>query len=1330
MMRGLLATGAVVVAQGLAYAALLLSMKFIFVHLDFPYPLFISACNSFCGVLILLFSSAVAPICTTKSSRNIRAASNTSAVVEGEELLLSGSTKNATESRRIAQAPTAIPFPGTAQQCDDGGATVLRLASSCSSTTASSEEDHDYDAAEPQRQRQGGCHGAQTFMNTGRRMPEHGEIVPGRANHEDAQICWGTKCHALEGEGAQKASAIGRSAPQLAPALDYGALIYFGGFFGAVNIGFSNLALSLLDPPSYGVLMKNLLLSDVVVFFLLDSLNRRGDANEHQATSSAAAIKAGKAENASLGAEAAQNGRTTLASSTGQPPSGENEDTRWLARRYLFPWHALPSPFRVCLQLGLVLCGAVGSAWLVASPSDANKAGEPSEAAGGQELDQTEQGQWGPLLGTAFCFLALLFSSLKDAVRQYCLHEEKRLPMLLEQLLGLGTAAASSSGRFVDTDGPPVVGRVARHGNPDHLRMGDKEVAKGKVAICVVQYSARACAVQFLCLLVGALGIEGRAPFRIFEAELMEACGVVVTSSSQEGLQHRSRSFLLVGCIVLCCLLGFAVTTATAELSKLTDVVSQSCYRYASFLLLTVLSFVVFGQVLTAPQMALCGLMFFGIIWFAVDFHFCGKRDGAQKSTLPAVSQTPGAGAVRDALTGAPDLPPRAAMITAAGSGAIAKNRPPISSGPSGGTDTSGSTWPAQCRVALTAFVSVVAIAFLSHNASGARLRTGAAARGVAAVLPGLSLKRTTRTAQAAPRAPARVVQFLPGQKKRTKARPAKFVKAPPPPRPPRAPGKSSGPNAEPPPGPRAPVPLAAVPGMEAPPGRMAPAAAHFGQENSGEKGGGRAAEEFASDATAAGAETFFQSGPLLTEQAASKSAAPADVVEGSGTESAAAVAANDKYPLAAHGTDLKRLSIFLNPERVVRSGSAAAIGGERADFQARGPAEDVARGEACTCGRWGEFTKMQGRGELGFCGSIDEKTAAGRLQIERRLETARGYTPTCCMRQTTQVLWDLADNVFDKYGLEYKLSGGTALAAIRCGSMTSYDYDLDLVVYAPGSVEVARDQLRAWAQGFRSSNGTNTAHGGPGAFLEARAATDGAPVEDAAARAVEAHLRARGVCPPLIAEALGALASPGPKEPGPQLAGGNGAATRGAVGPQALLQKADSFSEVQERVEDGGRGADGASFLRSDAAKFRRAASEFLVLQRLGPMNFQPRPGPRNFEITGTFENKQPGAVQNGSVHVDIGVVDEHPPALRPVFFGGRIVKAAASAREDLQEHYGVSYFTPLRWEKWGHKIESEASRDTCEDKSCEAARAEMRAKLCPVVPDLMFGEAAHDEC
>ncbi|CAD7942795.1 unnamed protein product [Amoebophrya sp. A120] len=1368
MMQGLFATGAAVLAQGLAYAALLLSMKFIFVYLEFPYPLFISACNSFCGVIVLLFSSAVpvVSICTTKSHDG-GAASPTSEVVDGAELLLSKGTRkqSATVSRlKNAKVPTTIPSRIAAQQHGDAGVTVLSLASSsCPSTTASSSEEY-HDDVDESRRHHGGHYGSQTLIKTRRRTPEQcGTVFTDRADDAGAQKKF---CHRLDTEDAQEAPAtIDRSAQQVAETLDYGALIYFGGFFGAVNIGLSNQALSLLDPPNYGVLMKNLLLSDVIVFFLLDSLNDKSVASsEQQATFSAAASNATKAERESFtleGAESFHDSTTSSAPAKQLSPEEHSRKRRLLARRYLFPWHALPNPFRVCLQLGLVLCGAVGSAWLVASAPDTSKSGEPSEPAA--QLGKNEQTDWSPLLGASLCFLALLFSSLKDAVRQYCLHKEKRLPVFLERpLRGSGSAAISCSDRLVDVDGLGA-GSAAGCGGADRFgKLHGQDIARGKVTISVVEYSAKACAVQFLCLLLGALSIEGRAPFLIFKAGLMGACGVVVTSASKE---EQQRDGLLVVCTALCCLLGFAVTTATAELSKLTDVVSQACYRYLSFLLLAVFSFVVFRQALTGAQIALSGVMFCGIFWFALDFHCGEKRDGAQ-TTPPDPTEKPSAGAAVASALGPPSC---AAISTAVGEACngnrpVAKNHSPASSASNGGTDTSGSAWagPAQCRVAISVFVSVAAIAFVWHNVnvSGASLRSGTALRSMALLQPpappGLVLSEpplngiTLNMARAASRPLLRAAQFAPGHGRASRLKVGKKRATPR--------SENSGPKVARPWDPRAPLSSASGVGVGISRGREAKPAAHAGQiVKAGGKNNARGAQEkFDSDPAVASGETLVESGRLLAGQTVRKTPAPKQgVEEGSGPErSAAAAAPNDQYPLAAHGTDLRRLGIFLNPEKAAKGGSVAAIGEERADFQARGPAEDVAKGEACTCGRWGEFTRMDKPSDLGFCEALDEKTAAGRREIEHRLETTRGYTPTCCRRQTTQVLWDLADNVFDKYGLEYALHGGTALAAIRCGSITSYDYDLDLMVYAPGSLELAKRQLRMWVQDFRSNKkGASNTVGLMATRSRAKEENGGSPprpwqipIEDAATRSIGAHLRSRGVGSALIDEFLDELALSGSEgeelDPTKSHADADGAsaaaprATSPLAGSQASLRKdgdaVSIFEHVhgRDRIWQVGRAP---SFLPNGTATFRLASVEFLVLQGLGaPDSFHPDPGPRNFEITGEFTNRdtRPGAVQNGSVHADIYVSDAKPPALRPVFFGGRIVKAAAEARAELHEKYGASYFTPLRWKKHGVEMQSVTSEDTCEKKSCEAARAEMREKLCPVVPDLMFGAAESEEC
>ncbi|CAD7962103.1 unnamed protein product [Amoebophrya sp. A120] len=809
-----------VIAQGIAYAALLLSMKFIFVHLHFPYPLFVSACNSFLGVVVLccttFFCSAAGDVnkghqdethkdveegqqsSKTKNSpgKVLSRADGEKSVVSDQVIFVPGTDGNsklassrpasettshrgknriqllrtAVDSQHLLEdhigeteeaqqedeprSDTDLLFSWSRQQQDEQGRprdvdNYVDHRANYSSTTAgsgtssaadddegfnstskndsttargggqsggyakqaqsssrgavnaappeprqsllSSRSENNKKCAQLMKQSSGGpktlpfyfpqecpsaqtrdgasggttsCQDEKTDGRTGNQITksEHLLLAAG-AGGEDAVRCSGTNVD----QGAQ---VLDRD-DVVVVHLNYRALIYVAGVFGATNIALSNMALNLLPPTSYGVLMKNLLLSDVIVFFLLDSLNYGNK-------------KSAKHDDENQNAAEQRNG-------------GTKNNANSNSGAYLFPWHAMRSPARVCMQLGLVLFGAVGSACFLASHNDSSAQDEDSGVDGGASTS-TRTHREDVLLGILCCGLALLFSSLKDAARQYCLHEEKFLPASLEslvvtlakkkkpqsqrpQILTAGASSTDGTSQIApadpelatlrqedqhilqdhyDEDG--LLPRNERHANEvDHLQEEQstrKIFFKKKTTIAVVEYSAAACSVQFACLFLATLVLEGIKPFALFgsrcnvlvqtevspviyglfhhdgddefiandDVEAAAAAGDVLGGedhdlSFRRPLSSQYIAGLLPKLILLCCLLGFAVTSATAELSKLTNVVAQACYRYVNFLFLATFAFLVFRQTLTTVQILLSGIMICGIAWFAMDFN-------------------------------------------------------------------------------------------------------------------------------------------------------------------------------------------------------------------------------------------------------------------------------------------------------------------------------------------------------------------------------------------------------------------------------------------------------------------------------------------------------------------------------------------------------------------------------------------------------------------------------------------------------------------------------------------------------------------------------------
>ncbi len=454
-----------------------------------------------------------------------------------------------------------------------------------------------------------------------------------------ASICRNDKSNSIQLQRGPSGSTVRTPAPPP-------DLAWVAGIFGAANIGLSNTAVSILDPIAYGMLMKNLLLSDVIVFFALDSCA----ADEHDDAASASTQPA-EVEDRTNGGHASTTTLRTCApveDTVGNYGAGKRAVEEKPGSHFLFPWYSLPHSKRVACQFALIISGAVGSAaYVVQHTQTAHTFSQSASSA----ADATPQRL--ALFGVSCCAAALFFSSMRDAFRQYTLQSEtKRPPAGLAFFLSL-----LSTGKNRSNNTAPIT-------------------------LSPLEYSAQACNIQFLCLCICALVVEGPLPWRIFfhsishaiekvslfavsaywkiwnifppalaftsKGNLDQAGGDVLweakthrapqfpmmfqeeqklsvdsgaASSAVVPSDHVVGSYPLAMMIFVCSLLGFAVTLATAELAKLTDAVSQACYRYANFLFLAIFAFCIFGTTMTALQITFSAIMLFGVCWFALDFE-------------------------------------------------------------------------------------------------------------------------------------------------------------------------------------------------------------------------------------------------------------------------------------------------------------------------------------------------------------------------------------------------------------------------------------------------------------------------------------------------------------------------------------------------------------------------------------------------------------------------------------------------------------------------------------------------------------------------------------
>lgn len=81
----------------------------------------------------------------------------------------------------------------------------------------------------------------------------------------------------------------------------------------------------------------------------------------------------------------------------------------------------------------------------------------------------------------------------------------------------------------------------------------------------------------------------------------------------------------------------------------------------------------------------------------------------------------------------------------------------------------------------------------------------------------------------------------------------------------------------------------------------------------------------------------------------------------------------------------------------------------------------------------------------------------------------AKQTAPACCLEQSKQVFYSIAD-ALEKEHVAYSLSGGSLVGALRGGDMISWDYDVDLEIYA--SPEQGSRILHKWVRDEKQPGG------------------------------------------------------------------------------------------------------------------------------------------------------------------------------------------------------------------------------------------------------------------
>eukprot|EP00392_Amoebophrya_sp_AT5.2_P017520 g17893.t1 len=364
--------------------------------------------------------------------------------------------------------------------------------------------------------------------------------------------------------------------------------LVLSGFFNAGALGASNVALMLLDSVSYGMLMKNMLVSDLLVFFLLDSLHCRAEPSSSSSTVSERPTK----DHAETESEPLDHRAVDVAVKTPAGKAGTSPKTAGARSSLLFPWDAT-RPLNLGLQCALITVGAVCSAAYVVRQS----AGRRDRAATKPEDQHDHAATFADVVtGVFLCFTALLFGSGSNAVRTYCCNAEREPPAWFVRAM-IGGAAT-----------------VEVHAEAERIKSKLRSVD-------TVEFSAGMSRVTFVALAFFAV---------VFE--IADVPGIVSPqpSSTARTATPTSLTAYVAGIMVLlilafCCVLGFCLSVINAEVSKLVDPVAQSCFRYSNFVFLAVMSYVLLTTLMTPLQLLFSAVMFAGVLWRAWDHYSRGS---------------------------------------------------------------------------------------------------------------------------------------------------------------------------------------------------------------------------------------------------------------------------------------------------------------------------------------------------------------------------------------------------------------------------------------------------------------------------------------------------------------------------------------------------------------------------------------------------------------------------------------------------------------------------------------------------------------------------------
>lgn len=310
--------------------------------------------------------------------------------------------------------------------------------------------------------------------------------------------------------------------------------------------------------------------------------------------------------------------------------------------------------------------------------------------------------------------------------------------------------------------------------------------------------------------------------------------------------------------------------------------------------------------------------------------------------------------------------------------------------------------------------------------------------------------------------------------------------------------------------------------------------------------------------------------------------------------------------------------------------------------------------------------------------------------------ELCKEGTPACCREAATKVVYLLADRVFDHHKFSYSLKGGSLLSAIRCGSMGSFDYDLDAVTFTPAAFSSNQQAAITNVLG----QGCNPSSIDPSDWWGCTE-LDFAKFSGGDSFKARHSIFSRFIEARVIAE------------------------LRVAVKLQQLNSISVNFIPLKSEAGTHYTQANNHGDTDQEAQQKRQHATE--VMGKFVSVFISYEKGE---VIVWRYDSGNPKKNKpiDTDVHLDLYIA-ELPEPVRPCVFGGRVMKCFADSRERLELWYGSGWFEPRRWLNYWTKTIGRV--DSCEEQWCFRTREDIRSSFCPRYGSaLLFGRDEATAC